>query len=545
MPRFSETTKYTLYGALFGLCFPVGAVAFLYLIGDIGGPGRSGSLIAQAHHNPLLYIIDSAPFFLGLFARFAGIRQDRLQRLTDSLEEQVQAKTASLEHALEETRQANQTIAHMAEHDALTGLLNRRRFQLELEKWSQFSLRYKRSVALVFIDLDEFKFINDSYGHGAGDRYLSGIADLLASVLRNTDILSRWGGDEFAVLLPETPREAAMEVADKLLRSLNQASIDIGDRKVQPRASIGMALFPEHGSDLNEIMVYADAAMYEAKAAGRNCWRLYSASTHEMERVQEQLQWEGRIRRALENDQFMLFYQPLLRLADSSTPGYEALLRLEDRDGEIISPGEFLGSAERFGLSVSIDHMVVRKVIRKIVSLSEHDIWISLNLSRRSLEDPKLVDHIDTVARENSLKPGLLYIEITEAAAMEYLDQVRGLVERLKAINCRVVLDDFGRGPAYHYLQQLPVDLVKIDGELIHGLLSQDGDHTLISDITAAAHAQGMEVVAKSVENADLLPILHRLGVDYAQGFALGKPVEAIEKIELFLSENTAGDHPA
>lgn len=542
MSRSSETTKYTLYGALFGLCFPTGAIVFLYLTGEIGATGSPASLIAEAHRNPLLYIIDSAPLFLGLFARLAGIRQERLQRLSDSLEVQVRVKTASLERALQETRQANQTIAHMAEHDALTGLLNRRRFQLELEKWSQFSLRYGRSVALVFIDLDEFKFINDNYGHGAGDRYLAGVADLLSSVLRNTDILSRWGGDEFALLLPETPREAAMEVADKLLRSLNHGSIDIGATTLSPRASIGMALFPDHGGDLNEIMVCADAAMYEAKAAGRNHWRLYSSSSHEMEHVQEQLRWEGRIRRALENDQFTLFYQPLLRLSDSSTPGYEALLRLEDRDGEIVNPSEFLGTAERFGLSTSIDYMVIRKVVRKIATLAEHDIWISLNLSRRSLEEPKLIEHIEAVADEHSLSPGRLFIEIPEAAAMEYLDQVRKLIGQLQAITCQVVLDDFGRGLAYRYLQQLPVDMVKIDGELIHGLLTREGNRDLVRDITAAAHEHGMQVVAKCVENADLLPILYRLGLDYAQGFALGKPVESIEKIHLFLSENNGGN---
>ena len=532
MQSFSETTKYTLYGVLFGLCFPVGAVVFLYVIGDIAGSPNPASVITQAHQNSLLYIIDTAPIFLGLFARLAGIRQDRLLEFSASLEQQVAAKTESLERALDEAKKANETIAHMAEHDALTGLLNRRRFQKELEKWTQYALRYQRCAALVFIDLDKFKFVNDTYGHHAGDRYLMAISELLTKALRTTDIVARWGGDEFAVLLPETPKEAAAGVANKLLQCLNGTDVDLGGHSMQPSASIGIALFPDHGSKLDEVVACADAAMYEAKAAGRNCWRLYSSSSQEMERVQAHIQWESRLRRALENDQFLLFYQPLLRLSDNATPGYEALLRMEDRDGQLISPGLFLESAERFGLAVPIDYMVIRKAARKIAALSGRSIWISLNLSRVSLDDAKLFSHIEGAVRENALEPGQLHIEITEAAAMEYLDQVGTLILKLKAIGCRVVLDDFGRGLAYQYLRQLPVDMVKIDGELIRDLRTNDSNKGLVKNITSLAHEAGMQVVAKFVEDPALLVVLRELKVDYAQGFAIGMPVEAIEQIQ-------------
>ena len=532
MARLSEATKYTCYGAAFGFCFPIGAVIFLYLIGDARGDPGLQALVVRAHDNPLLYIIDTAPFFLGLFARFAGVRQDRLLRLSASLERQVEIKTESLRVALDEAKQANETIAHMAEHDALTGLLNRRRFQKELEKWTQYALRYQRTAALLFMDLDKFKSINDSYGHHAGDRYLEAIGDILTRTLRSTDIIARWGGDEFAVLLPETTKETAAEVALKILRVLNETEIDLGDQRVSPNASIGIALFPEHAADLDEAIVYADAAMYEAKAAGRNCCRLYSSSSQELERVKAHIQWEGRLRRALENDQFLLFYQPLLRLADNTTPGYEALLRMEDRDGELISPGMFLESAERFGLSVPIDYMVVRKAARRIGSLSNHSMWISLNLSRPSLDDEKLTEHIQKVIVEHELRPGQLHIEITEAAALEYLDQVRRLIAKLKAMGCCIVLDDFARGPAYQYLHQLPVDMVKIDADLIRSLTVQPDNQALVRDVTALAHEMGIEVVAKCVEDVALLGILYSLGVDYAQGFAIGTPVEAIEQMQ-------------
>ncbi len=536
--RITETTKYTAYGTLFGLCFPVGAVAFLYLIGEIGAHDSPHSLVAQAHQNSLLYIIDTAPFFLGLFLRFAGIRQDKLLQFSASLEQQVAAKTESLSHALIEAKKANETIAHMAEHDMLTGLLNRRRFQKELEKWSHYTLRYQRSAALVFIDLDEFKYVNDTYGHSAGDKYLIGVAELLTSALRTTDTVARWGGDEFAILLPETSKEAAITVANKLLQLFNKTELDIEGHILWPSASIGMALFPDHGTDLEGIVVYADAAMYEAKAAGRNCWRLYSSSSQEVERIQGHIQWEGRLRRALENDQFLLLYQPLLRLSDNTTPGYEALLRMEDRDGQYISPGLFLGSAERFGLSVPIDFMVIRKASRKISTLVEHNLWISLNLSRSSLEDVKLFEHIETAVKDNALRPGQLHVEITEATAMEYLDQMSGLIVKLKTIGCSVVLDDFGPGPGYRYLQQLPVDMVKIDGELILGLATQPNNQARVRNITKAAHENGILVTAKCVEDASLIDTLRTLNVDFAQGFAIGMPVEAIEQIQAFVSAN-------
>lgn len=533
MTRMDETTKYTIYGALFGLCFPIGSVVFLYFMGELSDASDISSIIARAHDNSLLYVIDSAPFFLGLFARLAGIRQDRILRFSMSLEQQVAEKTESLRLALEESKKANEMIAHMAEHDSLTGLLNRRRFQKELEKWGQYALRYKRSAALIFIDLDKFKFVNDTYGHHAGDQYLTGVSDLLKAALRTTDTIARWGGDEFAVLLPETQKDAAVEVANKLLRLFNETNLTIAGHTFSPSASIGMALFPDHGTDFNALVVYADAAMYEAKGAGRNCWRLYSSSPQEMQRVQEQIQWEGRLRRALENDQFLLFYQPVLRLADNSTRGYEALLRMEDREGQLISPGLFLESAERFGLAVPIDYMVIRKAARKVSSLAGSDLWVSLNLSRASLEDAKLFEHIKMVVEESALDRGQLHIEITEAAAMEYLGQVRELGVQLKAIGCRLVLDDFGRGPVYQYLPQLPVDMVKIDAALIRDLRKKKSSQTLVASLTAVAHEMKIQVVAKFVEDTALLDILRRLNVDYAQGFAIGRPMESIEQQRL------------
>ena len=535
----NETTKYTIYGALFGCCFPIGSIVFLYVIGEIADTSGFLPILVGAHQNSLLWVIDTAPLFLGLFARLAGVRQDRILRFSASLEQQVTDKTESLRLALDESRKANEMIAHMAEHDSLTGLLNRRSFQKELDKWGQYVLRYKHNAALIFIDLDKFKFINDTYGHHAGDQYLIAVSELLRAALRTTDTVARWGGDEFAVLLPETHKAAAVEVANKLLRLFNETQLNILGHHLSPSASIGMALFPDHGADFDTLIVYADAAMYEAKGAGRNCWRLYSASQQETQRIQEHIQWEGRLRRALENDQFLLFYQPLLRLTDNATPGYEALLRMEDRDGQLISPGLFLESAERFGLAVPIDYMVIRKAVRKSHSFDEQNIWISLNLSRASIKDNKLFHHIKAVVEESALRPGRLHIEISESAAMEYLDEVRDLGVRLNSIGCRLVLDDFGHGRNHQYLQQLAVDMVKIDASLIRNLLTQNANQALVKNLTTIAHDLGIQVVAKFVEDRSLLPLLRELNVDYAQGFAIGRPMESIEQLRSIAESST------
>lgn len=304
MRNWSEANKYTIYGMLFGLCFPLCAILFLHFTHALAGAGSWIEILRHAHDNRLLFLIDTAPVFLGIVARSAGIRQDRIHQFLSSLEQQVQDKTESLRLALEESRHANEMIGHMADHDALTGLLNRRRFQETLECWMEYAARYNRQGTLLFIDLDKFKFINDTYGHSAGDHYLNAVATLLTDNLRSTDVIARWGGDEFAAFLPETVGSEAHLVGNKLLAAFAQQSFRFGNALFQSSASIGLAFVPEHASTTNELIMYADAAMYEAKKAGRGCWRLYGASSTEIQHVQAHLQWEARIRRARENDQY-------------------------------------------------------------------------------------------------------------------------------------------------------------------------------------------------------------------------------------------------
>lgn len=274
----SETIKSTLWGVAFGFGFPLGSLLLLHFTGHLPHPpGLSGwiACIAQAHaDNVLLYVIDSAPVWLGLIAYFVGQRQSQIRRLASGLEREVTAKTESLRQALAEAQQANEMIVYLAEHDALTGLLNRPRFERELTRWLDHVQRYRRTAALMFVDLDYFKRVNDTQGHEAGDQYLIEFATLLRSAFRTTDYIGRLGGDEFVVLMPDSGREQAVAAAEKLLRMLKEATIEIRGVRHTVSASLGLALAPEHGARADELIRCADAAMYDAKQAGRGCWRM-------------------------------------------------------------------------------------------------------------------------------------------------------------------------------------------------------------------------------------------------------------------------------
>lgn len=526
MKKWSEANKYTLYGILFGLCFPLSAHILLYLT-QLNSYWIT--LIFSAHSNPLLYLIDTAPFVLGVIARIAGLRQDKINHLVEGLEDLVHAKTESLVLALEESKQANQLVGHMANHDALTGLFNRRYFQSTLEGWAGFATRYNRQGTLVFIDLDQFKFVNDTYGHSFGDQYLIAVAKLLIANLRTTDIIARWGGDEFVVFLPETIGPEAHLVGNKLLAAFSQTNLNFGEEQFHPSASIGISFFPDHANTADDLLLFADAAMYEAKKAGRGCWRMYGASTTEVEHSQTHLQWGGRIRRALENDQFLLLYQPVLNLKTGKTDGYEAFLRLEDVKGQLISPGQFLESAERANLSTSIDMMAIRKAARRVSHIDT--IEVSINLSSKTLLDQTLIPKITEVLQEFTDISHKLRFEIADVTALQNLALVRRVAEQIKNLGCKLTLDDFGLGPiSMQYLEQLSIDMVKIHPSLTRTIIKHPKEIHFVKNLTEMLLGYNLKICAKSIEEPELLDKLRDMGMNYAQGFAIGKPLESLEK---------------
>lgn len=276
----SEADRYTLLGALFGVSFPIGSFLFLHFVEAHDhefGPAAIAACVAEAHgRHSLLFVIDSAPLFLGLFARFAGIRQDRILVLMGGLEREVAEKTESLRVALLEAQTANETILRLACHDGLTGIWNRRRMEEELRRWVSHAARYGHRMSLLYIDFDHFKRVNDQYGHAAGDDYLKRVSTLLAESFRSTDCLGRWGGDEFVVLLPEAGETEAVTVTSKMIARFRHAVFEVNGDKLPISASIGIALFPQDAGEEGELVRRADQAMYAAKKAGGGCLRLYT-----------------------------------------------------------------------------------------------------------------------------------------------------------------------------------------------------------------------------------------------------------------------------
>ena len=431
-----------------------------------------------------------------------------------------------------EHKQAEGRLAWLADHDPLTHLFNRRRFQEELERILNLATRYQRPGALLFFDLDQFKYINDTSGHQAGDALLKTVANMLLRAVRNVDVIGRLGGDEFAVLLPETSAAGAITVTKTILELLGEARLTVDDRTHRASASIGIALFPEHGNDVHELLAAADLAMYQAKDAGRGGYHLYSEEDKSRERMHNLVHWKEKIEHALIDDRFVLYFQPIMHVQSGTLSHCEALLRMLDDDGTVLAPAAFISAAERTGLIHEIDHMVLRKVIAQAASVNHHGnrINFSINLSAHAFNDPRLLQTLDEALAENAADPTDFLFEITETAALEDMPAARKLIETIRALGCRFALDDFGVGfSSFGYIRQLPIDVVKIDGSFIKNLATSPDDRILVKALCDVARGFGKKTTAEFVENAATLSLLGELQVDYAQGYFVGRPVPAHE----------------
>ena len=422
-------------------------------------------------------------------------------------------------------------LAWLADHDPLTDLFNRRRFQEELEQMLNLAARYKHSGALLFFDLDQFKYINDTSGHQAGDALLKMVARMLLGSIRSVDILGRLGGDEFAVILPQTTTEGAIEVAKNALACLNQGRIMVNGRTHTASASVGIALFPEHGNNVHDLLAAADLAMYQAKEAGRGSWHLFSDEEKTRERMHTLVYWKEKIEYALLHDRFLFYYQPIMHIADKTIDHYEVLLRMLDDDGTILVPHFFIPAAEQTGLIHAIDHMVLRKAIAKSAQIRRggRSIRFSINLSAHAFHDPELLPILkETFARYADADPSSFMFEITETAALEDLSAARTLMETIKMLGCSFTLDDFGVGfSSFYYIRQLPIDVVKIDGSFIRNLADSPDDQILVKALCEVARGFGKKTTAEFVETAATLAVLEKMEIDYAQGYLIGIPAPA------------------
>ena len=431
-----------------------------------------------------------------------------------------------------EQKRNEKRIIYLAEHDVLTGLYNRHRFQNELERELDLAERYNKKGALLFIDLDQFKYINDTMGHQAGDEYLCAIARRLSSCLRKTDFLGRLGGDEFGVILTNTDDLQAENFAIQLLERLIAENSGLNDLETPVSASIGIVMFPEHGTIAGNLLAMADAAMYTAKDNGRNTYHFHSEGDQKINAMHAKLEWEQRIREALEKNLFVLHFQPIFWLNDRTVPHYEVLLRMQNADGSLTPPAAFLDVAERFGMILDIDQWVLEHAI-KIQGescRSKRPVSLAINLSGKHFGNPDVFDSIKRYIDENGAEASKLIFEITETAAVENITQATHFTEALHALGCKIALDDFGVGFAsFHYLKHLPVDMVKLDGSFVRHVANSMFDRVFIKSMTDMARGLGITTIAEFIESEDIIDVLTELDVDMGQGYHLAIPSAELE----------------
>jgi diguanylate cyclase (GGDEF)-like protein/PAS domain S-box-containing protein len=433
---------------------------------------------------------------------------------------------------------AQERVQYLATHDELTGLANRTLFAQLLDRAIQAAERHNRHCAVLFVDLDRFKIINDSLGHDAGDLLLKEIAARLTHCVRRVDVVARLGGDEFVVLLDQiSDPSAAAEVAKKVLSSV-LAPVHVHGHECRITASIGVAIYPLHAHDAPVLLKNADVAMYLAKEEGKNNFQLYSPQSSPMS--VEHLVLEAHLARALEREEFSLQYQPRVNLATGAVTGAEALLRWWNPALGTVPPAQFIPLAETTGLIVSIGRWVLKAACEQNAAWQRRgapNVVVSVNLSPRQFRDPTLVADIADVLRETGLAPELLELEITESMIMHNVEMAAGKAAAIKRLGVRLAIDDFGTGySSLAQLKRFPIDTLKVDRSFVRDIPGDADDRVITEAIVSLGKALGVTVVAEGVETEEQLAFLRTLGCDEMQGFLVRKPCHPDAVEELFTS---------
>ncbi|MDF2629725.1 MAG: hypothetical protein K0R39_3556 [Symbiobacteriaceae bacterium] len=435
---------------------------------------------------------------------------------------------------IRDQKRYEQQLLHLASYDPLTELFNRRRFLEELDQQLAMGSPGTAHGALIFIDVDQFKYVNDTLGHRAGDELLRNLAEVLRlQVRRETDTVARLGGDEFAVIVPGASEPEARTVAERILDQLSHNAHMVSGKPVACTVSIGIALYPDHGSTAADLLTRADVAMYQSKDHGRNRASFFNNGCAAVEQGEQKLHWEQRIRAAIDENRFVLYSQPIWSMAEGRISHCELLLRMLGENGEVIAPGEFLPVAERFGLIHAIDRLVVRKAIQTVAAKECCGV-VEVNLSGLAFSDAELLPLIRRELAEHQVNPAAIIFEITETAAIADLQQAKQFISTLRTLGCRFAIDDFGSGFAsFAYLKHLPVEFLKIDGSFVVNLMRDPVDRHLVKSMVEVARGLGKQTIAEFVGDAETMRLLRDIGVGFAQGYYIGVPAPVQSKTAL------------
>lgn len=429
-------------------------------------------------------------------------------------------------------------LAWQATHDQLTGLVNRYEFERRLGLLlGQNRRTADHCGAMMYLDLDQFKVINDTGGHSAGDAMLRAMSTMLQHGLRAEDTLARVGGDEFAILLENCPWDIAQELAEQIRDAAQHLRIQWGERNLSSSISIGLVKLTAPLDSVEEVFRVADMASFGAKQRGRNTVYAHDPSVdQEIARYAGEMEWVERIKAALEGNHFVLLAQPIVALNDAADEvagrglHVEVQMRMRMPDGSLVSPVQFIPAAERYGLMPLIDRWVVNKTLETLAAMQKawHVMPISccaINLSGTTLGDERLLDFLRHQIELHGVNPRILCFEVTETAAITHLPIAIRLVKALKAMGCKFSMDDFGSGvSSFGSLKNLPVDYLKIDGAIVADMVREPAHRAMVQAINTLSHALGMKTIAEFATSPEIVDMLRHMGVDYAQGYATGAP---------------------
>lgn len=443
-------------------------------------------------------------------------------------------------HDISKEREMEDRILYQSNHDSLTGLLDRGEFERQLRKALAVTKDSNTQHALCYMDLDQFKLVNDTCGHEAGDELLVQLSALLLATVRDTDYLARLGGDEFGILLMDCSLEFAEGKAESLRELVKEFRFIWEGKSFEVGFGIGVVPITANSGEAIDVLRAADAACYAAKSRGRNQIFLYQSDDPELAKRRGEMRWARRIGEALQNHHFQLYYQAIESIhgEEDNTFHCELLMRTQEENGELISPEEFIPAAERYNLMTDIDRWVVNTAMPMIAQLHQQamrqgqSILCGINLSGQSLGDEAFLSYVRNLLAAYQVPPRAVCFEITETSAIANFDVALEFMRIMGEQGCSFALDDFGTGmSSFTYLKRLPVNYLKIDGSFVRDMLENEVDHAMVESIHRIAHVMGIKTIAEFVEDAAILARLREMGVDYAQGYAIGHPAPLTEKL--------------